>query len=199
MRGFLAEVGIVLPTGICNLRKQVPGILENGELNITSVFREYLHELYLELCDYDEKIEKTEEKILNHSKRYEEYQRLQTIPGIGPVIASSIIASVSDPSYFKNGRQFSAWIGLTPKHSSSGETTRSLGISKRGDRNLRRLLIHGARTVLNGSAGKKDPLSKWINELSKRAHPCKVIVALANKMARLIWAVLHSKQAYKAA
>ena len=113
----------------------------------------------------------------------DDYQRLLTIPGVGPVVATTLLASVGDANYFKNGRQMAAWIGLTPRQHASGEKSRMMGISKRGDRTLRKMLIHGARTVLNWCGPKTDKLSLWLKALSSRAHPCKVIVALANKAA----------------
>ena len=115
------------------------------------------------------------------------------------IVTTSLLAAVGDAKYFKNGRQFAAWIGLTPKQHASGEKSRLTGISKRGNQSLRRLLIHGARTVLNWCEPKTDKLSLWLKALSKRMHACKVIVALANKMARVAWAILAYEQDYQAA
>lgn len=126
----------------------------------------------------------------------EDFQLLQSIPGIGPKIAVTFIASVGSAHHFKNGRNMAAWIGLTPKEHSSGEKQNMGSISKRGNRELRRLLIHGARAVMNWCEKKTDALSLWIKALSKRAHPCKVIVALANKIARIAWAVLAYRRPY---
>ncbi len=114
------------------------------------------------------------------------------------MIAAILLALVGDARYFKNGRQMAAWIGLTPRQHGSGEMSCMLGISKRGDRTLRKMLIHGARTVLNWCGSKTDKLSLWLKALSSRAHPCKVIVALANKLARIAWAVLATGKPYQA-
>ena len=132
------------------------------------------------------------------ASKNEDFQLLQSIHGIGPKIAATFIASVGSVYHFKNGRNMTAWIGLTPKQHSSGEKQQMGGISKRGNRELRRLLIHGARAVVNWCEEKTDALSMWINTLSKRAHPRKVIVALENKIARIAWAVLTCRNTYSA-
>lgn len=199
LRGLLAEYGIIMPKGLTHVRKQTPFILEDPEQPLTGVARRFIHQLYQEVMELEKKIKAYTDEIIALLKDNEDYQRLQTIPGIGPMIAATLIASIGDVRYFKNGRQLAAWIGLTPKQHASGENSRMLGISKRGDRILRKQLIHGARTVLNWSDGKTDPLSLWLQELQKRSHPCKVIVALANKMARMVWAVLATGQPYRLA
>lgn len=198
LRGLLAEYGIVLPKGLRHLRSQVPLILEDAENDLTTVARGFIHRLYRELVDHDKQISEIQTELSALLEGNEDYQRLQTIPGIGPVIAAILLASVGDAHYFKNGRQMAAWIGLTPLQHASGEKSRMMGISKRGDRILRKMLIHGARTVLNWCESKTDKLSLWLKALSARAHPCKVIVALANKLARIAWAVLATGKPYQA-
>ncbi|MDM8547536.1 IS110 family transposase [Candidatus Venteria ishoeyi] len=198
LRGLLAEYGIILPTGLYRLRKGLPDILEDAQQPLTPVARKFIQMLYQELLAYDKRIQETENETIALLQTDEDYQRLQTIPGVGPIIAANMLAAVGDAKYFKNGRQMAAWIGLTPKQHASGEISRLSGISKRGNSHLRRLLIHGACTVLNWSGAKTDKLSLWLQALSARAHPCKVIVALANKLARIIWAVLAHKQNYQA-
>lgn len=198
LRGLMAEYGVVLPTGIRHLRHQVPEILENAEQPLTSVARQFIHRLYRELIHYDETIKTLEDELAALLKHNEDYHRLQTIPGIGPMVAATLVASVGDTHYFKNGRQMAAWAGLTPRQHASGEKSYHKGITKRGDRTLRRLLIHGARTVLNWCQNKHDKLSLWLKALSQRLHPCKVVVALANKLARIAWAVLAKRQPYQA-
>ncbi len=198
LRGLLAEYGIVLPKGLRHLRSQVPLILEDAENDLTTVARGFIHRLYRELVDHDKQISEIQTELSALLEGNEDYQRLQTIPGIGPVIAAILLASIGDAHYFKNGRQMAAWIGLTPLQHASGEKSRMMGISKRGDRILRKMLIHGARTVLNWCESKTDKLSLWLKALSARAHPCKVIVALANKLARIAWAVLATGKPYQA-
>jgi transposase len=199
LRGLLAEYGIVIPVGLYQLRNHVPGILEDAEQPLTTTARAFIHRLYRELTQCDEQIGEIENELSSLLKENADYQRLQTIPGIGPVIAATLISAVGNANYFKNGRQMAAWIGITPKHHSSGEKIQYRGITKRGNRELRKLLIHGARTVLNWCEKKNDKLSLWLKSLSQRAHPCKVIVALANKLARIAWAILATKQPYQAA
>jgi transposase len=199
LRGLLAEYGIVLPKGLSHLRKQVPLVLEDADQPLTEVARRFSHRLYREIIELEQKIRELSDELVALLKHNKDYQRLQTIPGIGPMIAATLIASVGDARYFKNGRQLAAWMGVTPKQHASGEKSQMKGITKRGDRSLRKLMIHGARTVLNWCEGKSDKLSLWLQALKRRAHPCKVIVALANKLARIAWAVLATKQPYKVA
>ena len=124
-------------------------------------------------------------------------QRLGKIEGIGPVTATALIAAVGDRSCFKNGRQFAAWLGLVPKQRSSGGRARLFGISKRGDRYLRTLMIHGARAALSRASGKQDPRSLWLGKVRQRRHPNVAAVALANKNARIVWAMLTGDTAYE--
>jgi transposase len=126
-------------------------------------------------------------------------QRLGKIEGIGPVTATALIVAVGDPKCFKNGRQFAAWLGLVPKQRSSGGRARLSGISKRGDRYLRTLLIHGARAALGRVGGKQDPRSLWLSKLRERRHPNVAAVALANKNARIVWAMLARDKSYEPA
>jgi len=125
-------------------------------------------------------------------------QRLETIPGVGIITATALAASVPDPTVFRSGRQFAAWLGLVPRQHSSGGKPRLLGISKRGDRYLRSLLVHGARAVVSRAAGKRDRLSLWINRLRERRGFNRTVVALANKLARIGWAVLAHNTTYQA-
>ena len=125
-----------------------------------------------------------------------DYQRLLTIPGVGPVIAATLLGTVANPESFKNGRQLAAWLGLTPSQFSSGELNRMGAITKRGNSTLRRLLIHGARSVLNWCDRKSDSLSCWLTRLKIRMPGNKAAFALANKLARIIWRVLAKKEVF---
>ncbi|MES9861931.1 MAG: IS110 family transposase [Candidatus Thiodiazotropha sp. LLP2] len=198
LRGLLAEYGVIIPKGLRYLRAQVPLILEDAEQPLTVVARDFINRLYRELVGHDKQIDEIEKELAALVEQSDDYQRLLTIPGVGPVVATTLLASVGDANCFKNGRQMAAWIGLTPRQHASGENSRMMGISKRGDRTLRKMLIHGARTVLNWCGPKTDKLSLWLKALSSRAHPCKVIVALANKLARIAWAVLATGKPYQA-
>ena len=195
----MAEYGVVVPVGLSKLRAAVPDILEDAENGLTTISRGFIDRLYQELAHWDEQVDELEIELHSLLKENDDYQRLQTIPGIGPVVAATLVAAVGDANYFKNGRQMAAWIGITPGHHASGDKTQYRGITKRGNRALRKMLIHGARAVLNWCGKKNDKLSLWLKALSLRAHPCKVVVALANKMARIAWAILATKQVYKAA
>ncbi|WP_435237895.1 IS110 family transposase [Psychromonas sp. PT13] len=141
-------------------------------------------------------IDEVKTQLTDLIKDKAEYALLQSIPGIGPVTSAALMASVGDAGAFKNGRQLAAWIGLTPKQYASGETNRMGKISKRGNSTLRKYLIHGARTVLNWCEKKDDVLSCWLQKLKVRMNGCKAVVALANKLARIIWSVLISKQPF---
>ena len=128
----------------------------------------------------------------------EDYHRVCEVPGVEPIVGSEIISAVGNGKQFKNGRNMAAWIGLKPRLYASGDSSRMGGMSKRGNQALRRLLIHGARSVVNWSENKTDALSLWIQTLLKRMHYCKVVVAVANKIARMIWAVLAKGEHYRA-
>jgi len=198
MRGLLSEYGIIVERRMAVLRKEVPCALEDAENELTIIAREFTAELYAELVKYDELIDAKDLLIKEMLKSNEAYQRISEIPGVGPIVGSAILSAVGDAKQFKNGRNMAAWIGLTPKQFASGDNSRMGGMSKRGNRDIRRLLIHGARAVVNWSGKKTDALSLWIQTLSKRMHSNKVVVAVANKLARMIWAVLATGQRYRA-
>lgn len=196
MRGLLTEYGEVLPKGIATLLKEVPLILEDADNELSDVGRRFIKRLLDNLKQVLEQIEEVNMEITRLVKDKEEYRNLLTIPGIGPTIASAVMASVIDAKAFKNGRQFAAWIGLTPSQYASGDINRLGKITKKGNKMLRTLFIHGARTVLNWCDKKDDALSCWLKSLKKRMHGCKAIVALANKLARIAWSVLANKQEF---
>ena len=196
LRGFLADYGVIIEKKIASLRKEVPFIVEDAENQLTVTAREFIYDLYEELLDIDERINKNETKSDALLADNDDYRRLQTIPGIGPIISRGIICAVSDSNQFKNGRQMASWIGLTPKQHASGDQSRMGSISKRGNHSLRKRLIHGARAVVRWCEGKDDALSLWLQNLLKTKHKNKVVVALANKIARIAWAVLNKKEEY---
>ena len=152
-----------------------------------------------ELLDLDRRIASCDRRIRELYRTSELCQRLGEIEGIGPVTATALVAAVGDRSCFKNGRQFAAWLGLVPKQRSSGGRNRLFGISKRGDRYLRTLMIHGARASLGKARGKQDPRSRWLASLRQRRHPNVAAVALANKNARIVWAMLVGNVSYEPA
>ena len=199
VRGLLLEYGVVIPKGISFVRKALPCILEDGENGLSPLFRELLNEMYEEFVHLDKRIKSTEQKLEVLSAQNEDCQRLLTIPGIGLLTATALIAAIGDISVFKNGRELAAWLGLVPRQHSTGGKQNLLGISKRGDTYLRTLLIHGGRSTVRVAHKKQDKRSRWIGELKQRRGENISNVAVANKNARVAWAVLTHKVNYKAA
>jgi transposase len=163
----------------------------------TNLVRMLIREVQVELIELDRRIAFYDRQVRELYRNSELCQRLGKIEGIGPVTATALIAAVGDRTCFKNGRQFAAWLGLVPKQRSSGGRTQLFGISKRGDRYLRTLMIHGARAALGKAGGKQDPRSRWLGNLRQRRHPNVAAVALANKNARIVWAMLARDKFYE--
>lgn len=198
IRGLLGEYGLVIPQGIASVKRRLPEILEDAKNDLTVLGRELLSDLYDELITLDKRVKRYDDKLKVVMKNSAAYQRLQTIPGIGPLIASALLMSVGDGKLFKNGRHMAAYLGLVPKQHSSGGKDRLLGISKRGDRYLRSLLIHGARAVGYRVKDNPEHSNQWFYRLIQRRGFNKAVVAMANKMARQAWAVLTREEEYKA-
>ncbi len=198
IRGLLAEYGLVVHKRIECLRVALPELLEDAENGLTGEFRALLDGLRLDLVKLDERVGEMDDQIAQSCRGSEAAKRLQQIPGIGPVTASALIAAVGDGRGFKRGRDMAAFLGLVPRQHSSGGKDKLLGISKRGDSYLRTLLIHGARSVQRVAAHKTDPRSRWLNAVSARRHKNIAAVALANKNARMAWALLAKGEAYRA-
>ncbi len=196
-RGLLLEYGIEIPAGRSNLLKRLPEILEDAENGLTDLFREELFGLYGELRHLDERIAHYDAKIAQIAQADERTQRLQTIPGIGPKIATALLAAIGNIQAFKNGRELAAWLGLVPRQHSTGEKITLLGISKRGDVYLRQLIIHGARAILNWVDRKTDRTSRWATALKERRHKNIAVVAMANKMVRIAFALLKTGESYR--
>ena len=186
VRGLLAEYGIIVGKSVRRLRNQLPLILEDAENELTHHSRLFLADLYEELCSLDKKIEYYQNLIEKDYQRQEACQRLTKIEGVGPLTATALVAAVGNASHFKNGRQMAAWLGLVPRQRSSGDKHQLFGISKRGDNYLRKLLVHGARSVVYRSKNRTDKRSLWINSLVKRCGNNKACIALANKNARIV-------------
>ncbi|MCP5018031.1 MAG: IS110 family transposase [Ketobacter sp.] len=199
LRGLLGEYGLVLRQGINNLRGRLPEILEDAENGLTDRFRRLLASGYEQLRQLDDRIDQYDQELQQWSQQQDECQRLQSIPGFGPVVASVFYSIIGNGEAFQRGRDVSASLGLVPRQHSSGGKERLFGISKRGDSYLRSLLVHGARSVVNQAGKKDDRLSTWINKVkAKRGHN-KAVVALANKMARMGWAILRDNSRYQTA
>lgn len=199
VRGLLAEYGIVIAKNIGNVRTMLPSITEDADNELTFFGRALFNDLYNELVEKDEKIKLYDKKIDVISNENSICKKLKEISGVGPLTATAILSAVGDVSVFKNGREMSAWLGVVPRQCSSGNKQRLLGISKRGDKYIRMLLIHGARAVIFRCKNKDDAKSTWVSQLVTRCGVNKAAVALANKNARIIWATIKSETSFKAA
>ena len=198
LRGLAYEYGLVAPREIAAVRRAVPRWLEDASNGLTVRFRTLLSGLYADLHALDERVRELDKEVRTIGRENEAVGRIEQLRGIGPLIASALVAMIGDARQFKNGRQLAVAIGLTPRQHSSGGKERILGISKRGDSYMRTLLIHGARSALRTAPGKNDRLSRWALELAKRSHPNVAVTALANKMARVAWAMLRHGTTYVA-
>jgi transposase len=197
IRGLCAEYGLVAPLRLAALRARLPDWLEDADNGLRCRFRRLLSDLWLDLLGLDQRVTALDKEISLIAASEAGAQRLQGIPGIGPITATALVAAIGDASQFHNGRQLAAWLGLTPKQHSSGGREKLLGISKRGDAYLRTLLIHGARAVLRMVKDKTDGRSQWLRKLASRRHPNVAAVALANKNARIAWVILRRDEAYR--
>jgi transposase len=199
IRGLAGEYGLVAPKGVAALRGRICAWLEDGENGLSELFRRLLSEHYVRLQELDTHIAFYTAEVERQGKQDEACQRLQTIPGFGPIVASAFRSQVGAGEAYRRGRDASAALGLVPRQHSSGGKDTLLGISKRGDRYLRSLLVHGARAVVSRAEGKEDRLSLWINKIRAKRGFNKAVVALANKMVRMGWAVLAHNTVYQAA
>ena len=197
LRGLLGEYGIIFARGVNVLRKRIPEIIADSENGLSDLFRGFLSRGYQQLTELDSHIDAYTQTLEAHSKRDDACQRLQTIPGYGPIVSSAFYSVVGNGEAYRRGRGVSASLGLVPRQHSSGGKEVLLGISKRGDRYLRSLLIHGARAVVIQAANKEDALSRWINKTRTARGFNKAVVALANKLARIGWAVLANNTVYQ--
>ena len=195
IRGLLSEYGIIITRSYRVMKTQLPIIIEDASNQLSYPMRELLNDLLNELRTANKRLESMERKIEVTANSYPEYKRLTDIPGIGLITASGLIAQVGDAKQFSSSRGFAAWLGLTPKHEASGTKIINQGMSKRGDRYLRTLLIHGGRIVLSNY--KQDcTLKRFGKQVEHRRGKHKAVVATAHKMARIIWAVLAKNQPY---
>lgn len=199
IRGFLLERGLTFPTGPANLRHHMPSLLEDADQNLTPLLRRLLEPLWLEWKSLDSDIERVSQDIDAIASADPACQRLRQIPGVGPLVSTATVAAIGNGAAFRKGREFAAWLGLVPRQHSTGGKARLLGISKRGSTYLRRMFIHGARAVLLRVKYDTGRLGQWARELALRAPRNKVVVAIANKLARIAWAVLATGNDYRAA
>jgi len=198
IRGLLGEFGLVIPQGIYNVAKRVAEILEDASNGLPVPFRHLIDRLTEHLKELDRQVKEFEQEIVAWHRSSELSCKLEKIPGIGPLAASALVASIADARSFKNGRQVSAWLGLVPRQNSSGGKPTLLGMSKRGDAYLRTLLVHGARSAILAAKNKVDNTQGWLTDLLKRRHPNIAAVALANKNVRTVWALLAHGREFRA-
>jgi transposase len=198
IRGLLAEYGIAIPQGISHIAKHVPEILEDGENGLPGVVRPLIDRLGAHLKELDRQVGELEVQIQTWHRANDASRKLAEIPGIGPITASALVASIGDAKSFDNGRQLAAWLGIVPRQNSSGGKQTLLGISKRGDTYLRTLLIHGARAVIRVAERKVNHANSWLAGVMGRRNKNVAAVALANKNARIVWALLARDRRYTA-
>lgn len=197
IRGLLGEFGIIIPQGIGYIASRVPDLIEDASNELPGTFRLLVQRLLDHLKELDRQVDELEAQILAWHRSSELSCKLAQVPGIGPITASALVASIGDAKNFDNGRQVGAWLGLVPRQHSSGGKSNLLGMSKRGDTYLRTLLIHGARSVIY-RAGQRTESCQWINGVVNRRNKNVAAVALANKNARIVWALLAHDRHYQA-
>ena len=198
LRGHMAEFGIIAPQGLKAVR-ELGRLLSDRQAHIPDIARSALQILVDQMAVLERSLVDIEKRLVAWHRADETSRRLATIPGVGPITASAIAATVSDPKQFKSGREFAAWLGLVPRQKASGAKNELSGISKRGDKYIRRLLVSGSVAILRYSRAKPTPERAWVNALLQR-RPAKVAaVALANKTARIAWALMVKKEPYQLA
>jgi transposase len=199
LRGFLLEYGVAIPRGIERFRAELPGVLAALQGKLSSELLNMFEEMQKELARFDEQIHACDKKVAQIGRAHPVCKKLMGVEGIGPLTSSAVVGSVADPASFRNGRQFAAWLGVVPRQHSSGGKTVLQGISKRGDVYLRTLLIHGARAVVAAIGKKMDARSQWIRRIKDRRGFNVATVALANKNARILWALMTRDEEYRTA
>ena len=197
IRGLLAEFGVTVPVGISQIARCIPSILEDADNALPDRFRALLARLYEHFHHLHEQVIALEHEIKTWHAQSAASQRAAQVPGVGPITASALVATVGNAHDFANARQLAAWLGLVPKQHSTGGKAVLLGISKRGDSYLRTLLIHGARAAILAARRRGLVADAWLTRLLARSHPNVAAVALANKNARILWALLAYERDYQ--
>jgi transposase len=197
LRGLVAEYGLVAPKQLSHLRAALPGWLEDAENGLSERFRRLLNALWGDLVELDTRVGELDDEVNAIANSDPVAQRLQQLRGVGPITATALVAAVGSAEQFAKGRDMAVSLGLTPKQHSTGGKDRLLGISKRGDPYLRSLLVHGARSMIRAAKGKDDRLSQWVMSLVARSHPNVAAVAMANKTARIAWAMIRNGTDYQ--
>ena len=197
VRATLLEFGITIPKGIHKLRRELPFVLEDAENGLTDGTRELLHQLWCDLTALDERVEWINQRLSQCAHQDPRAQALLQVPGVGVIVATAMVAAIGDGRAFRRGRDLAAWLGIVPKQHSTGGKTRLLGISKQGNSYLRKLIIHGARAVLRHAHRRTDALGEWVQRIHARKPTNVATVALANKLARVMWVVLRYKDDFR--
>jgi len=197
IRGLLAEYGLVIAQSPEKVRPAVVRFLDDAESGLTAFARETFSELSEQLRDLDSRIKRVTHRVEGVYRVHPVCRKLAAVPGIGPLTATALLATVGQPQAFHNGRHLAAWLGLVPRQYSSGGKERLGGISKRGSRYVRTLLIHGARAVVQRAERRTDTQGRWLWALTRRKGTNVAAVALANKNARVIWALLAHDDVYR--
>jgi transposase len=193
-RGLLYEFGIVLPEGHRALLAEIPAAIAAAETRLPAVLVDSLREQLRRVQSIEADIALIERRLAQHLRATSACQAVAEIPGVGVLTATAVVAAMGSAAAFKDGREFAAWIGLVPRQTGTGGRIRQLGISKRGDAYLRTLLMHGARSIVRSERGQQWP---WLAELLKRRPYSVAVAAVANKLARTIWAVLSKGQTWQ--
>ena len=197
IRGLLLERVVTLPKGRSQVDRALPDILADPALRLAGSFRVLLGQMQLELEQLSARIEQMDAVIQETAKDNEACQRLTAIPGIGPVTATALVAAIGNGAGFRRGKDLAAWVGMVPREYSTGGKQKLLGISKRGNSYLRRLFVQGARVVMQYRTKQAPGLSNWLSQLMARTHQNVAVVALANKLLRMAWAVLCKNETYR--
>jgi transposase len=198
IRGFLLEHGIAIRQGPAGLRQALPNIFAQRTDELSPLLLRLLMDLAEDWRQLDARIEDVTNQIETLTKQDENCKRLMEMPGVGPTIASAMVAAIGDGAAFGKGRDFAAWLGLVPKQISTGDRTILGGISRRGNRYLRTLFVQGARSVLfRPNSWTKYSFGRWLTKAAQRLHKNVLAIALANKLARTAWAVLHRGSRYE--
>jgi transposase len=198
IRSFLQDRGVIVGPGPGRLARALPLILKEGAPRLSIGMMRLIEMLWLQWRDIDEQVGELEADLRMHLQSNPDCSRLEEIPGVGVITSTAVVAAIGDGKMFRSGRDFAAWLGLVPRQKSTGGRATLLGISKRGNSHIRTLLIHGARCMLRFYKKPTSALSAWVSKLVTRVHPNVAAVALANKMARIIWAVLTKREKFKA-
>jgi transposase len=196
IRGLLSEFGLIIPQGIAHISKRVPEMLDNAGDDVPGAFRELMQRMLDHLKNLDQQVGELERQIRTWHRSNALSCKLEKVPGIGLITATALVASIGDAKQFANGRQLAAWLGLVPRQHSTVGKANLLGISKRGDCYLRTLLIHGARAVILATE-RKLTTQGWLVRLLDRRHKNVAAVALANKTARIVWALLAHEREFR--